>query len=118
MRSRLKIFLFTLLTVSVVLVAGMVIPGFLIGTGVEQFAGERRELARQAVGVADSAFVGEPDSILVTASSVESVRRCPGTSDPESYGFSSEVRLYTIFGVTYGSVEVDCDGGSRTRRYV
>jgi hypothetical protein len=98
----------------VVTVLGMVLPRFIIGTGVNLYEGDYKKLAQQAISETDIFFAGSPDVLLITAKRVMKVGTCtayPPDFDNTSYvALQGEVQLYTIFGIPYGELIFQCEG--------
>ncbi len=104
----------------IVLFLGMVIPRFIIGNGVDQCEGSKRELAEQALVYPDAFFAGEPTSQLaIAAKRVARIGTCrrypPNVSDKLFDAFQGEVKLYTIFGIPYGELRFQCEGSEIIR---
>lgn len=98
-----------------VVLLGFVLPQRFVGTGVEEYEGKEKGLAREAISVAEAQFMGTSDHWYVTAARVSAVGSCSGPPDPDSVNFSAAVDLYTVFGVPYGTAEMSCEGEVRLR---
>ena len=61
-----------------VYLAGIAVPHLLIGTGVEEFQGEERDLAQALYEQVASSLEGGEDELPVSALKVKSAERCPG----------------------------------------
>jgi len=108
-------------TLSGIYLAGVMVPRFLIGNGVDRFQGEKREMAQSIYeGTADFS----EDALFVSAYRVESVKKCPGAQPMPNSDFppevakrkpflspeaSGEVRVYAIFGVPADTIRVRCN---------
>ena len=108
------------------LVAGLVLPGGLVGSGIGDFEGRQRKAARVAFFYVATyygesfleygEYIGPP---LVLGWRIEGVEECPGEPtrkevEGNSYralvGARATVEAYTLFGVPRGKVDVTCEG--------
>jgi len=112
-----------------VYLAGIADPHLLIGTGVEQFQGEVRELAQTLYEQVAPSLEGGEDELPVSALKVKSAERCPGPGpkvsdhnlppgardDPDfavlllQPRVKGEVEAYTIFGLPIDTIRVHCE---------
>ncbi len=107
--------LICLLLVLVIATAGFLIPKYGIDPHVGRYAGERAVFARFALQQAKQFFAGSLEEKFIMAERVELLEQV-GTTDcgyepfTVAHAFRARVRLYTVFGLPYGMVNVDCNG--------
>ncbi len=107
-----------------VLVLGMTAPRYLIGSGVEQFEGERRKIAKSFHGYYSFFTIDDTaEEFIVAGVRITRLEKCPGAPPYDSRSLlpagtrvSGEITLHTIFGIPYRKVVVSCDGGIETAR--
>ena len=102
----------TITLILAVLVLGMALPHFVLGDGIQQYEGDKREMAKTAMLQTQAFFAGEPGSQLtITAMRVSRVEKCP-RSDPDNreLWLSAEVQLHTIFGIPHGELRFQRGG--------
>ena len=96
---------------------GVTLPAYLIESGTEHREGLEKRMAEGAVGNVELHWGLTFDSMtFMVEKRVTSVRKCPGTPSGEEFeemvsmlgGYSAEVRLYTLFGIPYGTAEIHC----------
>ena len=79
----------TVVLLLAVLVLGMVLHRFILGSGVQQYEGDKKRMSQSAMLQTDAFFAGEPVSQLtITAMRVSRVDNCPRSApDPDSRDF-------------------------------
>ena len=94
----------------------MVVPESLIDSGVNDFKGEERKIAKAFYSYEMWRKFGEgPEVYMVTGARVTEVPRCPDAPpyDPQSlypYGteISGTIQVHTIFGLPYRKIKATC----------
>lgn len=107
--------LICLLLVLVIATAGFLIPKYGIDPHVGWYSGEQAVFARFALQQAKQFFAGSLEEKFIMAGRVELIEQVSATDcDYEpfngAYAFRARVLLYTVFGLPYGGVSVDCNG--------
>ena len=105
---------------------GLTLPRDSLGSGVQNFEGEDKKIARSFRSYAEGLWFRDIGEVYTqTGVRVVKIEKCPGapTHDPQSLKyavggteFSGEIRLHTLFGLPYGKVVHDCENRSRAHR--
>ncbi len=104
--------------------AGLILPTYLVGSGVDDFEGRERRMATRALFHGTAYYDGPP---LVLGWHVEGVEECPPLprgEEPREDGYrawtggrSARIGAYTLFGIPRGEVEVTCGGRREWESY-
>ena len=125
--------LVTAAALPILFMVGAVLPPWLIGTGLEDVEGQQKLMARDGFfyvaqyygdGFLEyDDYIGPP---FVLGWRLEDVEECPGApsrkeTEGGSYGAavgaSATVEAYTLFGIPWGEVRVNCGGHRRWHPY-
>ena len=120
MRSRLAILaaiaVLAMLGPPLVWELGVDLPQRRTESGVEDFKGVEKEMARAAL---DKVYLNTHGTAsFMVAERMTRVEKCPGTPIGREYdemlsflvGFSAEVQPYTLFGIPQRKIEISCKG--------
>lgn len=95
---------------------GMIVPKSLVESGVNDFEGEKRKIARTFYSYEMWRKYGEgPEAYILTGARVTEIERCLGSSpyNPRStlpYGaeITGTIWAHTVFGLPYRKIEATC----------
>ena len=109
-RTALVLLLLPLLLL-VAVVLGTLIPSLFIEDGVDSFEGAERAYSSEALEYVRRQFVtGSGRAFLVSAMRVTDVEACPDDDPFPGYlEISTEIELYTIFGIHYDTWDYTCE---------
>lgn len=118
-----------LLLIVIIPTAGLLIPKTMINTNVSNYQGEQGLVAPFAINTSKQLFGGSLESLIITGFSVEEVlevennesQNHPGCRLAVNYSeesfttkrsYEATVQSFTIFGVPYKKIKVDCSGAA------
>ncbi len=99
---------------------GMELPQRLIDSGVEDFEGMDKEMAKASLDKVHLTY--REQATLMVDERVMRVEQCPGTPSEDEFerkyvsmlvGFSAEIRPYTLFGIPMGTIVLPCNRSMR-----
>lgn len=103
----MKKLVYDFISILILFLAGRFVPALFISSGVENFSGDEKLVARDAILEANF-LTRKIERILVSAKKVTNI------SDDSSCKIVN-VKLYTLFGLPYGNVKVGCEDASIER---
>ena len=117
----LKLILFLV----VVVFAGWILPHLFITSQENSYLGSERLFAKFALKQAEQFVGGSLEPVVITSTRIKSLKKI-GDRREAKCGYDpfaveaeyvAELRIYTLFGIPYGELKVDCAGAERIKRY-
>lgn len=118
--SRSTVALLVVVAAVVLLIVGVAVPKLFVGSGVRLYEGEEKNFAEYALWW--EPVVRDDPLPFVMARQVAEVEEIPNEGyvcDPNaevSSPYEARIRLYTLFGVPYGTTVLDCYGEAQVSR--
>ncbi len=119
-----------LIAIIIVIILGFVLPGRLINSNISVYNGDQRLFVEYALFTSQEFTGGSLEGLANLARKVVSVSDVSTDANPEcqfviggdetlhhTKNYKAVINIYTIFGIHYGSMEVDCKGAVFSRNY-
>lgn len=108
---------------SLAIIAGTIIPKLLIDSHEDDYQYEEYIFGRFMINQARQAVGGSSEVLLVTAFSISNMKLLKNAEscgyDPyeSNNSYYGTVTIFTLFGLPYGEISIDCQGWRKITRY-
>lgn len=111
------------LLVLFILFLGEIVPRFVIATQASEKAGKNGQIFTEYSITEAKNLTGSLENAIITGRKIEDITVNPGDTMCMDYPivlkgeYEAKIKLYTLFGIPYGEVDVNCQGSS-IKRYL